>query len=254
VERGDTGLGILFLNGGTVDHVAAVDNAMSTPDWVVFSVEGRSAVLFSSHNNRLQVIAGLPDAARIIMDLDASALPEVPLSGAVGDNGQSVLVASGRSVYRIAPYGARLIFSAGDIASVIIMRNGAHAAVSDRGTGSVVLLENIRSAPAARTLVTALGGIGKLCPSSDGKTLLVASSGANIVASIDVSSGEMWSYDSGVLPITLSEMRNRDAFVISASTYEPASVFYKEQNSWRFVFIPAATAGAGQSATPVSKP
>ena len=264
VERGDAGLGILFLSGGTVDRVAAVDGAMATADWVAFSPRARSAILFSSSAHRLQVLSGLPDGPRLVMDLDATNLPERPVVGGLSDDSQVLLVASRRAVYRIPPDGAtQLLLSAEEIVSLAILRNGTDAvvaerrtgpvlgtrhpgrdtredlAVKERGTGSVHLLQNITSTPTTRELASGWEGIGELYPSSDGGTIFVARPGAKAVSSIDVPSGEVQSLDSDVLPISLQPLRNRDTFLISAEPHQPGWIFYRDANAGRVVFIPA---------------
>src|ERR1019366_3749347 len=159
VERGNAGLGILFLSGGTVDRVAAVDGAMAAGDWVAFSPAAGSVVLFSSSANRMQVLSGLPDTPRVTMDLDASTLPELPLTGAVSDDGQMLLVASDQALYLVPPAGAaQLLLSAGEIVSVVMLRNGTDAAVSEGSTGSVHILLRIGSAPVDRLLASGLAG------------------------------------------------------------------------------------------------
>jgi hypothetical protein len=245
VERGNAGLGILFLSGGTVDRVAAVDGALAAVDWVAFSPAAGSAVLFSLSANRMQVLSGLPDTPRVTMDLDASTLPELPLTGAVSDDGQMLLVASGQALYLVPPDGAaQLLLSAGEIVSVVMLRNGTDAAVSERSTGSVHILQGIGSAPVDRLLASGLAGIGKLYPASNGKAIFAARPGAKAMSLIDLVSGDIQSFDLDVAPVMLYPLRNRDTFLISARPHQPGWIFFRDGDAGHVVFIPGAKAAA----------
>lgn len=241
VERVDSGLAILYLSGGTVDRVTAVAGAMAAADWVAFSPAAGSAILFSSSASRLQVLSGLPVTPRVVMELDTTTLPEQPRTAAVSDDGQTLLIASRHSVYLIPRDGApQLLMSAGEIVSLAIFRNGTDAAVSERSTGSIHLLQNVSSSPVERVLASGLKGLGKLYPSSDGGTIFVARPGTKAVSSIDLASGEIQSFDSAAAPVMLDPLRNRDTFLISARPHQPGWIFYRDGNTGRVVFVPAA--------------
>jgi len=241
LERPDTGLALLHLGGGTLARVTAVDGAMPAPDWISFSPASASAILFSSSSNRLQVLAGLPDAPTIAVDLDTTILPEQPRIAAVSDDSRTLLVASRRAVYLVLPDGtAHLLMAAEEIAALALFRNGTDAAVSERGTGSIHLLQNVSTAPVERVLASGLQGLGKLYPSWDGGAIFAAGQGTRTVSSIDLASGEIQSIDCGAAPVTLSPMRSRDTFLISARPHQPGWIFYRDGNAGRVVFVPAA--------------
>jgi hypothetical protein len=241
VERANASPALLFLKAGVVDHLAAIDGAMASADWVAFSPGAGSALLFSAASNRLQVLSGLPDAPQVSLDWDAAALSAQPLLGGVSDDGSLVLVASGTSVYRIARDGSsQVVFSAGGIQSLTVLRNGVDAAVADPTTGSVNLVRNAASTPAVRVLASGLDGIGAIFPASDGLSLFVAQPGAATVSSIDLASGGIRSFPASVAPVGLIPLRNRDTFLISAEANHPGWVFYRDGLDARSVFIPAA--------------
>jgi hypothetical protein len=238
VERGGAGVAILVLDGAA-GRIVEVDGAASGADWVAFSPSAGSAILYSSAANRLQVWSGLPDAPRVLRDMDAANLPETPALGGVSDDAVVALVASRRAVYFVPDGGpARLLLSAGDIASLAMLRNGS-AAVSDRATGSVRLLRNIASAPEARVLVSGLDGIGDLYASSDGSSVFAARPAANLLSLIDLASGEVRDFETDAAPLLLLPLRNRDTFLISAQPQEPGWVFYRDGSAGRVVFVPA---------------
>jgi hypothetical protein len=240
VESAHSAPGVLFLKAGAVDHLAPVDGAMPSADWVAFSPGAGSALLFSAAAGRLQVLNGLPGAPHVALDLDAATLPEQPAMGAVSDDGSLVLVAGATSLYRVSGSGAvQVVLSAGGILSVTTLRNGVDAAVSDPTTGSVQLVQNVASNPAARVLASGLDGIGTIFPSADGKSLFVARPGAAAVSSIDLASGAVESFASSVAPVALIPLRNRDTFLISSKAQQPGWIFYSDGVASRTVFIPA---------------
>jgi hypothetical protein len=241
VERSGAGLGILHLVAGKVNQVVAVEGAMAQTNWVAFSLAAGSAVLCSSSSGRLQVLNGLPDAAHVAMELDTTTLPEPPRTAAVSDDGQTLLVASARSVYRVGQDGsAQLLKTGREIVSIAIVRNGLDAVVWDGGAGSIHYLQNVSSAPVDRLLASGLKGFGKLYPSWDGETLFLARLETKGVSSIDVASGEIQVLDSAVVPLTLEPLHNRDTFLISGRPHQPAWIFYRDGSSGRVVFVPAA--------------
>ncbi|SPF37517.1 exported hypothetical protein [Candidatus Sulfopaludibacter sp. SbA4] len=240
IESGDAAPAVLFLSAGAVDHVAPLPGAMPAADWVAFSASGRAAVLFSSSAQRLQLLTGLPAAPQLALDLDASTFPEQPLSAALSDDGSLLLIASRNSVYRLSPGGPpQLLLSVGRIVSLAVLRNGAGVAVSDASTASIHLLRNLDSTLDIRVLVSGLSGIGRLYPATDGATLFVARPAAKAVLAVDLASGDIQTFPTSTAPVQLVPLRNRDTFLISAKPGQPGSVFWRDGNAGRFVFIPA---------------
>lgn len=245
VERTNSAPGVLFLKAGAVDRLAPVEGAMPSADWIAFSPGAGSALLFSAAAHRLQVLSGLPDAPRVLLDLDAATLPEQPVLGAVSDDGSLVLVASGASVYRVPREGAaQVVLSGGSIVSLTVLRNGVDAAVPDAGTGSVQVVRNAASNPVVQVLVSGLDGIGTVFPAWDGRSLFVTRPGVETVSSIDLVSGEVRSFPSAVAAEGLMPLRNRDTFLISARAHQPGWVFYRDGMAGRVVFIPASKPAA----------
>jgi hypothetical protein len=246
VEQAGGAPAILFLKDGAVDRLAPIEGAMASADWIAFSSSANSALLFSAATNRLQVLSGLPDSPRIVADLDAASLPESPAMGAVSDDGSLVLAASGAAVYRVPSSGpAQVVFSAGGIRSLMVLRNGTDAAISDPSTGSVHIVRNVASHPEAAALASGLDDIGAIYQSSDGQSIFIAQSKTGI-ASIDLSSGEVKSFPTSVAPAGLIPLRNRDTFLISARPNQPGWIFYRDGAGGRVVFIPASNADTRQ--------
>jgi len=247
-ERGSGAPVVLHLSDGSVNNMTPVDGAMPSADWVAFSPGAAAAVLFSSTSARLQILTGLPDSPAVALDLDATTLPEQPLSAAVSDDGGTLLVASGRRVY-LVPRGAATqpVLSAGAIVSMAILPGGSGAVVADRNTGSIHLLQNLPSAPAERVLVSGMLGVGKLYPSGDGTAVYVSQPGIEAVSAVDLTSGEVRTFPTGAAPVALVPLRNRDTFLISAKPGQPGWIFFRDGDAGRSVFIPAAQTYAAAS-------
>jgi hypothetical protein len=241
IERGTAGLAILYLSGGAFDHVAPLGGALPEAAWAAFSPGARSAVLFSSPAQRLQLLTGLPDTPRVALELDASTLPEPPFSAAVSDDGNLLAVASRNSVYLVPPGGpAQLLLSVGEILSLAVLPNGRDLAVADRSTASIHLLQSAASSPVIGVLASGLSGIGKIYPAADGGSILVARPGAKAVSSVEVASGDVRTFPADIAPDQLLPLLSRDTFLISARTRQPGCVFLRDGNQGRIVFIPAA--------------
>jgi hypothetical protein len=248
IERGAAGLAVLYLAGGEVDRVEALDGALPAADWAAFSPGAASAILFSSSLQRLQLLTGFPTAPRLARELDATVLPEPPRMAGVSDDGNLLVVASGHSVYLVPTTGpAQLLLSVGEILSVAVLPNGTDVVLAERSTDSIHLLHNAASSePAIRVLASGLPGIGVIYPAADGAAIFVARPGAQAVSSVDVVSGLVRTFPAGVAPVQLTPLLNRDTFLITGRPRQPTGVFLCDRNEGRTVFIPAAQAERAQ--------
>jgi hypothetical protein len=242
VDRKDGGPAAAVLSGADVARVVPLEGVMSGAEWIAFSLQARSAVFASA--GRLQVVTGLPDAARVAFELDAGALPEMPVTAAVSDDGSLVLVASSQSVYLVSSGAApQLLMSGGDLRSLAVMPNGTDAAVLDRSNGSIHLLSNAGSGAAARVLASGLGGAARITPAYDGQSVFVSRPQSAALSWVDVASGQVQSFDTASMqapaPLELMPLRNRDTFLISARPRQPAWIFYRDGSVGRVAFIPA---------------
>ena len=235
MERRGTVPVAVSLSGAAVDHATVLpDQSLSSFTWVAFSHRGTAAVLFSAAANRLQVVTGLPDAPQLARDVDAASLPEPPRMAAVNDDGSLVLAASSRLVYRLSN-SADVVLSAEEIAGLAVLPNGTDAVAAVPSTGSLHLLRN----GSTHVVASGLSGIGRIYPASDGNSIYVTQAGAAAIASVNITTGEVRSFDSGVAAVSLIPLRNRDTFLISARSRQPGWVFYRDGESARSVFIPA---------------
>ena len=139
--------------------MVAIEGGLAQADWASFSNDAAAAVLFSAEAGRMQVITGLPGAARVAFDFDASLFPERARTAAVSEDGRLLLIGSIRGVYAIDAQGtARLVFSGAAISSVALLRNGTDAVVSDQRSHAVHVIENAGGSPTVRVLASGLKG------------------------------------------------------------------------------------------------
>ncbi len=239
-ELAGSGIAVLSLASGAVAGVAGIEGAIA-PDWTAFSPQASSAILFSAATSRLQVLTGLPATPHIALDMDTNALTDIPRTGVVSDNGQTLLLATREALYRVPLDGsaAQVLMAAHEIVSLAFFRNGTDAAVWDGGTESIHLLQNVPSALVDRVLASGLKGAGELYPSWDGASIFLIRPGTRNVSAISLASGEIQSFDSAAPVDTLVPLRNHDAFLISAERHQPAWMFYLDGSLGRVVFVPA---------------
>ncbi|HLK66893.1 MAG TPA: hypothetical protein VKU19_25845 [Bryobacteraceae bacterium] len=242
-EVSGSSLSVLSLSGGAASGLTALEWALPSPDWIAFSPQSQSAVLFSATSRRLQIIAGLPDRPQVALDLDSSVLPDIPRMASVSDDGKTLLVASRRAIYLLPPDGStpRTLLTATQIVSLALFRDGTSAAVWDGVAGAIHLLQNVTSAPSDRVLVSGWKGAGTLYPSADGGTLFLVRPGAKSVFAHDVASGSMQSFESPASARTLDPLRNHDTFLISADRHQPGWIFYLDGTAGHVVFVPSPT-------------
>jgi hypothetical protein len=226
------GLAILYLKGGAIDHTLSIPGALAALDWVAFSPVGRSAVLYSSSANRLQVLTSLPDNPRLIADVDASTLPDTPVRGAVSDQSAGFLVASTNAVRLIKPTGTiQLVLSLGEITSLSMLQDRTDAIVSDGSTGSIYLLTNLDSSPTVRLVASGLSGIGRTYPAWDGQAVYVAQGETKTVSVVNLASGDVRGFPTPVAPVRLTPLRYRGMFLISAEPDQPGWIFFLDSNN-----------------------
>ncbi len=250
LEQGGASPTLLMLKRGSVDRIVPVPGALPTVDWVVFSPSAKSAVVYSATTSRLQVVTGLPDAPRILRDLDAGLLPERPLTAAISDDGATLVTASGAAVYLVASDGSsKTVLAAQDIHSVIMIPNSSDVLAADSATGAIQLLQHLDSAPVTRTVAYDRAGIENISTTWDGSTALTLRPDAKALDTVDIASGTVNSIALDTIPELLMPMSNRDVFLTSSQAGEPGCVFYRGQDGHVLLF-PAAR---GQGRPEVSR-
>jgi len=234
---------VTLLSGAAVTGSSPIPSVSPSPDWIVISPGAGSALLFFAGAQRIQVVSGLPQAPRVVLDQDVPS-QEPFTNGAVSDDGNTVLLGSAATIYRVAAGQFQIVFSPGSVAGLTILRNGLYAAVADTA-GSVYQLRNLT---VPQVLATGLTGIGTIFPGSDGKSLFVARPGDRSISLVDLASGGVQTFATPVAAVTWSPLRNRDTFLIASEPHEPAWVFFWDGNAGRVALIPTTEADTNRTA------
>jgi len=220
-----------LLVGETV--LAAIPEAMGEASMVAFSPSGRSVTLYGG--GHVQVLTGLPESPQVVRELDA---PEGIRLLAVSDDGEAVLAAAGDGVYTLGAAGARLI-AGGDISAMAFFPASGDAVICDRATQSAMRIGNVAGTAGVELLAGPVEGLEQASAAavtSDSRTVLVASAGKIWQLQLDSGSAEPVDVaGSG----TLSLLRSRDSYLVSARSDEPAWMFVREPSSPAVYFVPA---------------
>jgi hypothetical protein len=236
IERTGEASAVLPLTATRAGVPDDVVDALPSADLAAFSPLGRSLALYSSRSGKFQVIGGLPDAPRIMQELDGATLSGTPDSLAVSDDGGSILAASGRSVYLLTQGSpARPVLNLSGAAALTFFPGSSDGAIADRGAGSVYL---VRQASAG-VLATGLDGVRDIASTISGQSLVLTNPGAIRIWTVNVTSAEVRSFDSRVGATGLNRIGDGDAFLISSEAGEPAWIFLPETG--QTVFVPAST-------------
>ena len=135
---------IRFQNGGLT--ALFVNNAMVSPDRMIFSPSGRAAVLYQQSSGRLQVLAGLPEAPTA-QDAGTLVFTGSQAGIAVSDDGALVLLASGGQdsdpVWLLAPGGNLLQLPLPGSSVAVSFRRDSHDALALTRTGDLYLARNV---------------------------------------------------------------------------------------------------------------
>jgi hypothetical protein len=238
-ERGEAGPpAVLNLDGDAAPALAPLPGAVAQADAAVFSPSGRSVVLYSAREERLQVLTGLPGEPRVLRNFPVSA----PAALAVSDDGETLLTADAEGTVYLAGAGGgtRPVWRASTLAGMAFLPNRAAAVACDGGRGEVFLLGGLDGASYSRVVATGLDGAGALRASSDGAAVFVAAREGNRLWRIDLASTQVRAFDVPAAPAMLEPLRLPDAFLISSPPGEPAWLFVSGGAEARSYFIPAA--------------
>jgi hypothetical protein len=188
----------------------------------------------------LQLLLGLPEAPRIASDLDATVLPEEPLTAAVSDDGGTLVIASGDAVYLVAASAAaKLVLAGQKILALTMIPNGTDVVAADSATGSIYLLQQLGSSPISRVVAYGLAGVGGLSTTRDGRAVLAAQPDAKTLSTIDLASGTVSSIPLDSTPESLLPLSNLDVFLTSSRPGEAARVFFRGEGLGHVLAIPA---------------
>lgn len=229
-------------NGGDPLGIAGT---MTRADAIEFSPLGRSAVLYSAAQERLQVLTNLPRESRMVRELPLAEASRV----AVSDDGERLLVASSSgAVDFISPDGsAAPVFQASGLPIIAFLPNRGEAVVCDGERGEVYLLGDLDGARSRRLLASGLAGVSGIALSPDGSTIVAVAAEPGRAWLIDVASGAARTFGLAVRPEFLAALRLPGSFLISSRADEPAWLLIPGDGEVRAYFVPAVPkAGLGE--------
>ncbi len=248
----DTPMGIATLapDGGAAT-VTPIAGALATADLVVFSPAGSAAVLYFSSAGRFQVLAGLPDAPRVVRDLTAGALGIAPGILAVSDDAAAVLAGDAAGgVYLLPAEGApALLYQSNEVSALAFLPGRQDAVMADRTQNRVVLLQQVSGACAAVPLAAEESGVDRpdLLAGAGGQAIVIASTGSRRMWVVDAATSSLTAFDLPVVPTRLEPARGGNTFLLSAEADEPAWLFTWQAGSGTVFFVPNSRPDPGSA-------
>jgi len=214
-----------------------IAGAMTHADLLEFSPLGRSAVLYSATQQRLQVLTNLPREPRMVRELALAEAARI----AVSDDGEWLIVASSSgAVDFIAPDGRAVpAFQAAGLPVIAFLPNRLEAAVCDGERGEIHLLGDLDGAASTRLLASGLSEVSGIAPSPDGGTIIAVAAEPGRGWRIDVASGAARTFDLPARPEFLEALRVPGSFLISSRAGEPAWLLIPGDVETRAYFVPA---------------
>lgn len=226
------------LRDGIVTELAVGGLAPAGSSYsVAYSPSGSSVALCAG--NSVQLVSGLPDAPAVGGNVDLTAA-DVPSALAVSDDARTLLVSVNNSIRFFESYAdmGKLMDTAPS-ALVAFAADSHDAAVADAGTG-VLLFHDLAGAGASQVIAppgengTAPSG---LAFSADGKALFLASTAAQAVTQLDLSTGSGSRIACNCSPTVLARMGN--VFRLTELGGDPLWLLDEPESTPRIVFVPA---------------
>jgi hypothetical protein len=209
----DGALRLLDLGRAPVS-ARAIDGALASPDRMLLSPAGRSALLVKGTG--AQVITGLP-AKPAVAGIDFSALPGMPEALAVNDDGAVLAAAAGGLFLVTGSVETRALPSSGEISALAFAPNGTDALAA--GAGQVAVIADVAGQPAWRTVATLDGDSGTpFAAAATERRALIATS-ASLIA-VDLQTGAATPLECAT-PVTALARLGGEAFRLGALTEDP---------------------------------
>ena len=218
VEKSIGGLAVWHLASRHIaegkDLLDTISGAFTTPDMVVFSATGTSAVLYSEALGQLQVVTGLPGRARI--GYTASIPSVTPLALAVSDDGALGVAADSAGQLRLfsADSATRLLpLSYAPLAFLFIPKTH-DLVISDSEKKQLLLVRDLEVGSAPTVIANGIQA-NLLAGTSEGEIVLAADVTANRLWIINVKTVTVTPVSSNTQLQTLITLRDGHTFLIS---------------------------------------
>lgn len=195
-----------------------------SPDGWRFSPHGRTIALHYGETNRLRWLTGLPDAPVPAGELDLTGLPGPLGPYAVSDDGSTLLLASGGSLFRYDNNFLSLEAEVGDVSAIEFFGGSSEAVVADHDrnviyrwskSGYTVLGDESRGITAPSSLAI----------STDNQLVIaVVNRGRGLVA-IELETGRAVAVEAGCLVLGLDRLRANRVFRVLVEDENPVWLF-----------------------------
>lgn len=185
VSSGDGSLRLV-----TFDALSArILETTATPDRVVLSPSGSSALFYYNDALAIQILTGLPGAVKVSPAIDISTLRQAPGALAISDDGTVALAAVGEAVY-VVPVDATAPRSIARVqhASAITFYPQSHdVLIADDAANSITMLAGVAGRATVQWNFSDAGLLApdSIQPAMDRKTILAGSSKNGTLAIFD---------------------------------------------------------------------
>jgi hypothetical protein len=197
-----------------------VPGASAHPSQVVFSARGDAAAVYTTNNDHLQVINGLPAEPKLSI-VPAIGTRGEPFSFAVSDDGQIIVASLADGTALVSVRGSnwqRLPAAYGARAAIFVSRTH-NLVISDTAQQTLTLVTAVgESTQSARILAHDLSA-DRLAVNKEGTILLAASSPQKKVWTVDLTTTGPASVSSAAID-SLLPMRDGHTFLVSSSNME----------------------------------
>ena len=171
--------------------IAPIEGALSAVDRFAWSPDGATAAVYSSRDNRFQVLSDLRKTPAAGPAIDAAI--EGTVTALAVDRAGEVLAgaASGDAggVYLLGPDGPRLILKAGTPVALVFANGERDLYVADRTGQRIWSVQGFAGAAAAVVFADGVSSPVGLQLSADGKRIFVASAETRALSVLDTASG-----------------------------------------------------------------
>lgn len=230
-------LGGLSFQGSTAGSVVSIAGAVSAPELVSFSPNGRNAALLAPGRETLQLLTGLGGNPEIALRWDVSGLDVS--AAAIGDDGTvPVILTRAGEVYQLSPGGSRnLLLRSGSNSAIGFLPAQSSLVVADGTAATLTVIDGLNGTPSMRSI--ALPSL----PASDlfvrglsgGAAVILAASGSRTAYRVNLLDQSVRSLD---VPASVSRMDSLggDAFLFSANPNEAAWILQADNGNFGAVF------------------
>jgi WD40 repeat protein len=237
VIASDQSVHLFRIDSGAVTE-RPVDSLAGAPQRVIFSPSGTAAALYAGGS--IEVVKGLPGSPAVAGGFDLSPGAKFD-SLALSDDGAVLLVSADNTVRLFGSFAdlGKLTDTAGPV--LMAFAAGGHdAAVADPAGAGIMLFHDLTGAGDSQLLAATddtIAASSALAFSSDGKSLLLASSAGQSITTFDLAAGARNAIACSCAPTVLTRMGS--VFRLTELGSDPLWLLDTRAPDARIVFVPA---------------